>query len=141
MLLNDEKIGKNQFKGTSIKDAVFSNCDFSGADLTDTEFLNCRFYDRDTQKACRFNRSILKDASFKNCDLSMVDFRHSQALGLEIRECLAQGADFRGVSFRGFAPISPKLPTNHNYLIEFKIKKHSFRQNKTNTFFYLHLRD
>lgn len=42
---------------------------------------------------------------------------------------------------RGFAPISPKLPTNHNYLIEFKIKKHSFRQNKTNTFFYLHLRD
>ncbi|MTB67226.1 Qnr family pentapeptide repeat protein [Providencia sp. wls1943] len=99
MLLNDEKIGKNKLKGASIKDAVFSNCDFSGADLTDTEFLNCRFYDRDTQKACRFNRSILKDASFKNCDLSMVDFRHSQALGLEIRECLAQGADFRGASF------------------------------------------
>lgn len=41
----------------------------------------------------------------------------------------------------GFAPISPKCSTNHNYLIEFKIKKYSFRQNETNTYFYLHLRD
>ncbi len=29
----------------------------------------------------------------------MADFRHASALGLEIRECRAQGADFRGASF------------------------------------------
>lgn len=29
----------------------------------------------------------------------MADFRHVDALGLEIRECRAQGADFRGASF------------------------------------------
>lgn len=29
----------------------------------------------------------------------MADFRHSNALGIEIRECRAQGADFRGASF------------------------------------------
>ncbi len=42
---------------------------------------------------------MLKDAIFKSCDLSMADFRNSSALGIEIRHCRAQGADFRGASF------------------------------------------
>ncbi len=38
-----------------------------------------------------------KNASFKSCDLSMSNFKNISALGLEISECLAQGADFRGL--------------------------------------------
>ncbi|MER1720993.1 pentapeptide repeat-containing protein, partial [Proteus terrae] len=41
-----------------------------------------------------FNRAKLKNASFKSCDLSMSNFKNISALGLEISECLAQGADF-----------------------------------------------
>ncbi len=41
----------------------------------------------------------LKDASFKHCDLTMNNFGYAEALGIEIAECRAQGADFRGASF------------------------------------------
>ncbi len=73
--------------------------DFSGADLSGTEFIGCQFYDRESQKGCNFSRAMLKDAIFKSCDLSMADFRNVSALGIEIRHCRAQGADFRGASF------------------------------------------
>ena len=72
---------------------------FSGADLSGTEFIGCQFYDRESQKGCNFSRAMLKDAIFKSCDLSMADFRNASALGIEIRHCRAQGADFRGASF------------------------------------------
>lgn len=94
-----EKILPDQFTGEHVKNITFSNCDFSGVDLTDTEFVDCNFYDRASREGCNFNRAKLKNASFKRCDLSMCNFKHISALGLEISECLAQGADFRGASF------------------------------------------
>ncbi|MFL1890977.1 pentapeptide repeat-containing protein, partial [Plesiomonas shigelloides] len=94
-----EKILPDQFTGEHVKNITFSNCDFSGVDLTDTEFVDCNFYDRDSREGCNFNRAKLKNASFKRCDLSMCNFKNISALGLEISECLAQGADFRGASF------------------------------------------
>lgn len=93
------KIDRNRFTGEKIENSTFFNCDFSGADLSGTEFIGCQFYDRESQKGCNFSRAMLKDAIFKSCDLSMADFRNSSALGIEIRHCRAQGADFRGASF------------------------------------------
>jgi fluoroquinolone resistance protein len=99
LALNGTKIGRNQFTGAKIENSTFFNCDFSGTDLTGTEFVGCQFYDRESQQGGNFNRAILKDAAFKSCDLSMADFRNASALGIEIRDCRAQGADFRGASF------------------------------------------
>lgn len=99
LTLDGEKIDRNRFTGAKVENATFHNCDFSGADLTGSEFIGCTFYDRDSRLGCRFSRAQLKDASFKSCDLSMTDFRNVSALGIEIRECRAQGADFRGASF------------------------------------------
>ncbi|VTR54957.1 Uncharacterized protein conserved in bacteria [Serratia fonticola] len=94
LLLQSAKISRDQFRGETITNGKFLNCDFSGIDLTDTQFIGCVFYDEETQLGCNFSRAVLKDASFKSCDLSLADFRNTQALGLEIRECKAQGADF-----------------------------------------------
>lgn len=99
LLLQSAKIARDRFRGETITNGKFLNCDFSGTDLTDTQFIGCVFYDEETQLGCNFSRAVLKDASFKSCDLSLADFRNTQALGLEIRECKAQGADFRGASF------------------------------------------
>ena len=99
LMLKGEKIDRNRFTGEKIENGSFMLCDFSGADLTGTEFIGCQFYDRDSRQGGNFSRAILKDASFRSCDLSMADFRHASALGVEIRECRAQGADFRGASF------------------------------------------
>ncbi len=99
LLLQSAKIARDRFRGETIHNGKFLNCDFSGADLTDTRFIGCIFYDEETQLGCSFNRSVLKDASFKSCDLSLADLRNTQALGLEIRECKVQGADFRGANF------------------------------------------
>lgn len=99
LIFEGEKIGRNRFTGEKIENAIFRNCDFSGTDLTSSEFNGCQFYDRESQQGGNFNRAQLKDAIFKSCDLSMADFRHSNALGIEIRECRVQGADFRGASF------------------------------------------
>ncbi|MCT8344252.1 MULTISPECIES: Qnr family pentapeptide repeat protein [Photorhabdus] len=99
LILCDEKIGRNQFTGKVIENSKFLNCDFSGADLSETQFIGCQFYDQESQMGCNFSHAVLKDASFKSCDLSMVNFRNANALGIEIRECRAQGSDFRGTSF------------------------------------------
>lgn len=99
LLLQSIKITRDQFRGETINNGKFLNCDFSGADLTDTQFIGCVFYDEETQLGCSFNRAVLKDTSFKSCDLSLADFRNTQALGLEIRECKVQGANFRGANF------------------------------------------
>lgn len=106
LVLNGEKIARNRFTGEKIESGSFINCDFSGTDLTGTEFIDCQFYDRESQQGGNFSRALLKDASFKNCDLSMADFRNASALGIEIRECRAQGADFRGTSFMNM--ITPR---------------------------------
>lgn len=95
-----EKITREQFTGLKMKNLIFQNCDFSGADLTDSEFIDCKFYDKDNQLGCKFDHAVLKNASFKNCDLSMASFRNILGLGIEIRSCLVQGADFRGANFR-----------------------------------------
>ncbi|MEQ5640195.1 pentapeptide repeat-containing protein, partial [Escherichia coli] len=95
----NEKFSRDQFTGNRVKNIAFSNCDFSGVDLTDTEFVDCSSYDRNRLEGCDFNRAKLKNASFKSCDLSMSNFKNISALGLEISECLAQGADFRGANF------------------------------------------
>lgn len=89
----------SQFTGSVVENGQFINCDFSGVDLTDTRFIHCQFYDRESEQGCNFSRATLRDASFKHCDLSMNTFRSAQALGIEISECRAQGADFRGTSF------------------------------------------
>lgn len=92
-------IPRDRFTGQIVRDMHFSGCDFSRADLTDSQFLNCRFYDDDIRSGCNFSHALLRDASFVGCDLSLADFRYADALGLEIRECKVQGADFREASF------------------------------------------
>ncbi|MBT9431234.1 Qnr family pentapeptide repeat protein [Candidatus Sodalis endolongispinus] len=92
-------IPRDQFTGQIVRDRRFSGCDFSRADSTDSQFLNCCFYDDDHHSGCNFSRALLRDASFVGCDLSQADFRYADALGLEIRECKVQGADFRDASF------------------------------------------
>lgn len=95
----NEKFSRSQFTGSIVEHCQFINCDFSATDLTDTRFLHCQFYDRDSETGCNFSRATLKDASFKHCDLTMSNFGYAEALGIEIAECRAQGADFRGASF------------------------------------------
>ncbi|ERT11478.1 Qnr family pentapeptide repeat protein [Photorhabdus temperata] len=99
LILCDEKIGRNRFTGEVIENGKFLNCDFSGADLSETQFIGCQFYDQESQMGCNFSRAVLKDASFKSCDLSMANFGNANAFGIEIKECRAQGSDFRGTSF------------------------------------------
>ncbi|WP_339058382.1 Qnr family pentapeptide repeat protein [Candidatus Regiella endosymbiont of Tuberolachnus salignus] len=98
-IYRSEKFDTDHFTGNVVKNCKFINCDFSGNDLTDTQFWECQFYDQENQIGCNFNCATLKDASFKNCDLMMNNFKFINALGIEIRECRAQGADFRGASF------------------------------------------
>jgi fluoroquinolone resistance protein len=95
----EEKMKDSQLRGEVIKNTRFLNCDFSHADLTETQFIDCLFYESQNQLGCHFNHAILKEASFQNCDLSMADFRYAKALGIEIRGCRLQGADFRNASF------------------------------------------
>ncbi|WP_413735117.1 Qnr family pentapeptide repeat protein [Sodalis sp. RH21] len=99
IIRKNEKIQRGEFTGAELVGLRFMDCDFSGADLCDTRFTDCHFWDGENQKGCNFSRAQLKDASFKRCDLSMADFRHANGLGIEISECRAQGADFRGASF------------------------------------------
>ncbi len=94
-----QKFALNELTGNAISDCKFISCDFSRADLTDTVFKNCQFYDYESQTGCDFTRSVIKDARFIGCDISMCSFQLAEALGIEIRECRAQGADFRGSSF------------------------------------------
>ncbi|WP_254574378.1 Qnr family pentapeptide repeat protein [Stenotrophomonas acidaminiphila] len=98
-IVSNERIGRERFTGATVANTHFRNCDFSGADLTGTTFVNCVFYDADTQAGCRFNGAQLKEARFHQCDLSMCGFAFAKALGLEIVECRAQGADFSNASF------------------------------------------
>ncbi|CNH68173.1 Qnr family pentapeptide repeat protein [Yersinia pekkanenii] len=98
-LYRSQKFSTNQFTGDTVENCQFIECDFSGNDLTDTQFINCQFYDQENQVGCNFKRATLKDASFKNCDLTMSNFMNINALGIEIRNCKAQGTDFRGASF------------------------------------------
>ncbi len=98
-IVSNERIGRDRFTGATVANTHFRNCDFSGADLTGTTFVNCVFYDADTQAGCRFNGAQLKEARFRQCDLSMCGFAFAKALGLEIVECRAQGADFSNASF------------------------------------------
>nr|ACG60497.1 Qnr [Stenotrophomonas maltophilia] len=93
------RIGADQYTDQKVVDQQFHKCDFSGADLTGTEFINCSFYDADSRAGCRFNGATLKEASFRSCDISMCHFNFINALGLEISECRAQGADFSNASF------------------------------------------
>lgn len=95
----NEKFIAGHFTGSVVENTQFINCDFTGCDLTDTHFLHCQFYDRESEQGCNFSRATLKDARFKHCDMSMSHFRATNALGIEISECRAQGADFRGASF------------------------------------------
>lgn len=95
----DQRIEKEAFTGQVVTGISFRNCDFSGADLTESQFVNCSFYDPEAQKGCNFSRALLKDASFRQCDLTMCNFSFAKALGLEIAECRAQGADFSSASF------------------------------------------
>lgn len=105
-IYRNSKFSQDEFTGCIVEHFQFIACDFSAADLTDTRFIHCQFYDAETQQGCLFNRAILKDASFLHCDLTMSSFRYAEALGIEIRECRAQGVDFRDTSFRNM--ISPK---------------------------------
>lgn len=98
-IVSNERIDADRFTGARVANTHFRNCDFSGADLTGAAFVNCVFYDADTQAGCRFNGAQLKEASFRQCDLSMCGFAFAKALGLEIAECRAQGADFSNASF------------------------------------------
>lgn len=93
------RIAADQYTGQKVVDQQFHECDFSGADLTATEFVNCSFYDAESRTGCRFNGATLKEASFRGCDISMCHFNFIKALGLEISECRAQGADFSNASF------------------------------------------
>jgi len=93
------RITGDQYAGQKVVDQQFHECDFSGADLTATEFVNCSFYDAESRAGCRFNGATLKEASFRSCDISMCHFNFIKALGLEISECRAQGADFSNASF------------------------------------------
>lgn len=95
----EQKFSADRFTQQLIENCKFHNCDFAGCDLTDTQFLNCQFFDQESQMGCNFYRATLKDASFKNCDLSLCNFRSVKALGIEIRDCRAQGTDFRDASF------------------------------------------
>ena len=95
----NEKFTTQHFTGRTVEKTCFINCDFSGCDLTDSRFVHCQFYDRETEQGCNFSGAILREASFRHCDLTMNNFRSVDALGIEISECRAQGADFRGASF------------------------------------------
>lgn len=95
----NEKFTTQHFTRRTVEKTCFINCDFSGCDLTDSRFVHCQFYDRETEQGCNFSGAILREASFRHCDLTMNNFRSVDALGIEISECRAQGADFRGASF------------------------------------------
>lgn len=99
LVYRNEKFIPHQFTGSVVENSLFINCDFSGCDLSDTCFIHCQFYDRESEQGCNFSRATLRDASFKHCDISMNNFRFVNALGIEISECRAQGADFRDASF------------------------------------------
>ncbi len=98
-VFSEQRFNQKQFSGEEIHDCKFLRCCFDSIDLSETTFVNCIFYDDEMQKGCSFQNAQLKDASFKHCDLTMADFKNIQALGLEIRECKATGADFNGASF------------------------------------------
>jgi fluoroquinolone resistance protein len=94
-----EKFTRNHFTGAAVENCKFLDCDFSGSDLTETRFIDCQFYDHESQVGCNFSNATLKDASIKTCDLTMNRLRNINALGIEIKECRAQGANFRGAGF------------------------------------------
>lgn len=96
---NQQRISHKQLTGETLEDCRFVQCRFDSADLSETAFHNCSFYDDKQQTGCSFQNAQMKDASFKNCDLTMADFKYIQALGLEMRECKATGADFAGANF------------------------------------------
>ncbi len=99
-IFTDQRFSQqNTLAGEIFHDCHFLRCHFDSTDLSETAFVNCIFYDDESQKGCSFQHAQLKDASFKNCDLTMADFKNIQALGLEMRECKATGADFAGANF------------------------------------------
>lgn len=97
--ISGEKIARERYTGQHVENIHFIGCDFSNCLLNDTTFSHCRFYDEHSQTGTRFQWAQMKDASFSHCDLSMADFRNVSALGIELRECKLQGADFRAASF------------------------------------------
>lgn len=98
-ICTEQQFAGHALTGNTISECRFINCDFSRADLTETVFKNCHFYDDESQTGCDFAHSVLKEARFIGCDLSLCNFRYADAFGIEIKECRAQGADFRSASF------------------------------------------
>ncbi|VEJ55293.1 Qnr family pentapeptide repeat protein [Pragia fontium] len=96
----DQHFSRDDFPDDTIEHCHFYRCGFDRADLSELRFLHCKFYDEQHDAGCSFYRATLKDTLFSHCDLSMSDFRHTDAIGLEISDCKAQGTDFRGASFR-----------------------------------------
>ncbi len=94
----------SNFSEDDLQDAIFERCefyrcDFSRADLSDASFINCKFIEQGESDPCRFNYATLANASFKHCNLSMAVFTGAKCLGIELRECNLQGADFGRASF------------------------------------------
>ncbi len=98
-VVENKRMGVEELTGQIVTGVTFLDCDFSRVDLSETHFIDCSFYDPDRQVGCNFRSAKLKGASFKRCDLTVCIFNFASALGLEISECKAQGADFSSASF------------------------------------------
>ncbi|MDR0805846.1 MAG: Qnr family pentapeptide repeat protein [Enterobacteriaceae bacterium] len=97
---------RHDFSDDIVEHCQFYNCHFDRADLSEMQFLHCKFYDEQNNSGCFFTRAKLKETIFNHCDLSMADFRHIDAIGIEILDCKAQGADFRSASFMNMIGVN-----------------------------------
>jgi len=116
---SDMRIDDATFCGEKLQNCRFIRCDFTGADLGETAFTDCSFYDESQQLGCRFERAQLRESSFIRCDLTMANFKHIDAIGCEIRESKASGADFRGASFMN-------MITSRSYFCRAYMTKNNF---------------
>ena len=90
---------ESEFFSSQFEDCRFVDCRFSHADLTETQFERCNFFDRESSSSADFSYARLTEARFVNCNLSGSRFVGAELFDVSIRDCKANGAQFREASF------------------------------------------
>ena len=99
--------------GSHFDHVEFEACRFRAAELSDARFEHCTFFTGEAPSNCDFSFADLRETVFDRCDLTTAVFTRTRAHGLELKQCQAQGAEFREADFSLAVPGAQRSGVNH----------------------------
>jgi fluoroquinolone resistance protein len=99
--------------GSHFEHVEFEGCRFRAGDLSDCRFERCTFFTGDAESNCDFSFADLREATFDRCDLTTAVFTRTRAYGLELKQCQAQGAEFKEADFSLTVALGQRSDVKH----------------------------